>query len=87
MATFSPDGTMLLEVTTRTSPDHQVLVRDLATGEVSTLIEEGLESAGPPQYGVMPTWAANGSVLITGGGDLSRATLLTLDGGLPDADR
>ena len=30
---------------------------------------------------MMPTWATNGTVLITGGGDLSRATLLTLDGG------
>ncbi len=78
LAAFSPDGTALLEVTTRTDPDHQVLIRDLATGQVTTLLGEGLESAGPPQYGMMPTWATNGTVLITGGGDLSGATLLTL---------
>jgi Tol biopolymer transport system component len=78
LAAFSPDGTVLLEVTTRTDPDHQVLLRDLATGQVTSLLGEGLESAGPPQYGMMPTWATNGTVLITGGGDLSGATLLTL---------
>jgi Tol biopolymer transport system component len=78
LAAFSPDGSALLEVTTRTDPDHQVLLRDLATGQVTTLLAEGLESAGPPQYGMMPTWATNGTVLITGGGDLSGATLLTL---------
>ena len=83
MATFSPDGSALLEVTARTYPDHQVSVRDLATGTLTPLLDEGLEAAGPPQHGMMPTWATNGTVLITGGGDLSGATLLTLDGGLP----
>jgi dipeptidyl aminopeptidase/acylaminoacyl peptidase len=82
MAAFSPDGTALLEITARTDPDHQVRVRDLATGVVTSLIDEGLETAGPPQYGIMPTWATNGTALITGGGDLSGATLLTLAGGL-----
>jgi hypothetical protein len=83
LATFSPDGSALLEVTARTYPDHQVCVRDLATGILTPLLDEGLEAAGPPQYGMMPTWATNGTVLITGGGDLSGATLLTLEGGLP----
>jgi Tol biopolymer transport system component len=78
LASFSPDGTALLEVTTRTNPDHQVRIHDLATGQVTILLADGLESAGPPQYGMMPTWASNGTVLITGGGDLSGATLLTL---------
>jgi dipeptidyl aminopeptidase/acylaminoacyl peptidase len=81
LATFSPDGSALLEVTTRTNPDHQVRIRDLASGTVMPLLPEGLESAGPPQYGMMPTWATNGTVLITGGGDLSGATLLTLTAG------
>jgi Tol biopolymer transport system component len=84
MAAFSPDGSALLEVTARTVPDHQVRVRDLASGTITTLIADGLETAGPPQYGIMPTWATNGTVLITGGGDLSGATLLTLEGGLPE---
>jgi Tol biopolymer transport system component len=82
MAAFSPDGSALLEVTAGTQPDHQVLVRDLATGAVTTLVADGLGAAGPPQYGMMPTWATNGTALITGGGDLSGATLLTLEGGL-----
>jgi hypothetical protein len=82
MAAFSPDGSALLEVTAGTQPDHQVLVRDLATGAVTTLVADGLEAAGPPQYGMVPTWATNGTALITGGGDLSGATLLTLEGGL-----
>lgn len=82
MATFAPDGRWLLEVTVRTDPDHQVRVRDLTTGVVSPLIADGLPMAGPPQHGMMPTWATNGTALITGGGDLSGATLLTLDGGL-----
>lgn len=83
MATFAPDGRSLLEVTVRTDPDHQVWVRDLASGVVTPLIADGLTMAGPPQYGMMPTWAANGTALVTGGGDLSGATLLTLEGGLP----
>lgn len=82
MASFAPDGRWLLEVTIRTDPDHQVRVRDLASGVVSPLIADGLPMAGPPQHGMMPTWAANGTALVTGGGDLSGATLLTLDGGL-----
>jgi hypothetical protein len=83
VATFSPDGTALLELTIRTQPDHQVRVRDLATSAVTPLVPEGLETAGPVEYGIMPTWATNGTVLTTGGGDLSHATLLTLEGGLP----
>ena len=47
MATFSPDATALLEVTSRTQPDHQVRIRDLATGTLTPLIDKGLESAGP----------------------------------------
>jgi hypothetical protein len=78
LAAFSPDGSALLEVTTRTDPDHLVRVRDLATGQVTTLLGDGLEAPGPPQYGMMPTRATTGTVLITGGGDLSGATLLTL---------
>jgi hypothetical protein len=61
-----------------------VRIRDVATGAVTPLIPDGLPSAGPTEYGIMPTWATNGTVLITGGGDLSRATLLTLEGGLAD---
>jgi WD40 repeat protein len=82
MATFSPDGSALLEVTANSSPNHQVRVRDLATDAVMPLLPDGIEAAGPPQYGMMPTWATNGTVLLTGGGDLSGATLLTLEGGL-----
>ncbi len=82
MATFAPDGRSLLEVTIRTDPDHQVRVRDLASGVVSPLVAPGLPTAGPPQHGMMPTWATNGTALVTGGGDLSGATLLTLEGGL-----
>jgi hypothetical protein len=82
MATFGPDGRWLLEVTVRTDPDHQVRLRDLTTGVLSSLVADGLPMAGPPQHGMMPTWATNGTALVTGGGDLSGATLLTLDGGL-----
>jgi WD40 repeat protein len=84
MATFSPDGSALLEVTTNTSPNHQVRIRDLETDAVMPLLPDGIEAAGPPQFGMMPTWATNGTVLLTGGGDLSGATLLTLEGGLAD---
>lgn len=86
MAAFSPDGTTLLEVTSRTEPDHQVWVRDLVTGSVTSLLADGLDAAGPPAAGMMPTWATNGTALVTGGDDLTGATLLTLEGGLP-ADR
>jgi Tol biopolymer transport system component len=81
LAAFSPDGSALLEVTSWTDPDHQVRIRELSTGIVTPLLVEGLGSAGPPQHGMMPTWATNGTVLITGGGDLSGATLLTLEAG------
>ena len=86
LATLSPDGTALLEVTRLTDPDFQVTVRDLGTGEVTTLVPGGLEVAGPPEYGMMPTWATNGTALITGGAP-EQATLLTLDGGLLDESR
>ena len=81
MAGFSPDGTTLLEVTRFTDPIHQVQARNLATDEVSALVPDGLESAGPPLYSTVPTWATNGTALITGGGALDQATLLTIEGG------
>lgn len=83
MAAFSPDGTTLLEVTSRTDRAHQVWVRDLATGSVASPLVDGLDAAGSPAAGMMPTWATNGTALVTDGGDLSGATLLTLEGGLP----
>jgi Tol biopolymer transport system component len=82
MATFSPDGTRLAEVTFRTEPDHQVLISDLASGDATQLIADGLPVGGPAQSGTVPTWAANGTLLIPGGAALSEATLLTIENGL-----
>ena len=81
LATMSPDGVWLLEVTANTDPDHQVLLRDLVSGQVTPLIADGLSAAGASQSGTVPTWATNGTLLIPGGGSLSEATLLSIEGG------
>ena len=70
-------------MTLRTDPDHQVLLRDLTSGEETPLVADGLPVAGPTQVGTVPTWASDGTLLIPGGGALSEAMLLTLSGGLP----
>jgi Tol biopolymer transport system component len=78
LASLSPDGTGLLEVLRLTNPDNQVLVRDLATGAETPVVPEGLAVAGPIEYGLVPTWAPDGTVFITGGGALGQGTLLTI---------
>jgi WD40 repeat protein len=82
LATMSPDGAWLLEATANTDPDHQVLLRDLGSGELTPFGADGLSGAGASQSGTVPTWATNGTLLIPGGGSLSEATLLTIEGGL-----
>jgi len=80
MAAFSPDGSALLTVTDQTTPDHQVLI-GAATGDSSVpVVSQGLPFAGPPDQGVMPTWASNGTVFIPGGPGLDTGTILTLPG-------
>jgi len=41
-------------------------------------VPQGLPFAGPPDHGVMPTWASDGTVFIPGGAGLSKGTILTL---------
>jgi hypothetical protein len=77
-AVISPDGGWLLTVSRGTSPDLQVAVRPIDGGRETVLVPEGLVSEGPASLGMIPTWASNGTVLLPGGGDLSRATLLTI---------
>ncbi len=78
MATFSPDGRMLLLVSRLTDPDHQVILQDVSTGRQVSIVPEGLTGAGPVAWGILPTWATNGTVFITNGASLSSATLLEL---------
>lgn len=87
-ATFSPDGSMLLLVTRMVTPDFQVHVRDLASGEVTAVLPNGLPLV--PAVDV-PTWSTSGTVFIrAGAGDregsgdvaaLSRAALLEVQSG------
>jgi hypothetical protein len=78
LVTFAPDGSKLLMVSRLTSPDYQVFIRDLGTGKQVTVLPEGLSGAAPVEWGVLPTWATNGTVLITDGARLSAATLLAI---------
>jgi hypothetical protein len=68
---------MVLYVTRQTDPDHQVVVRDLATGSEATLIA-GLESTAMLRFGRNVTWAENGTVFIPSG--VGSGHLLTLAG-------
>jgi dipeptidyl aminopeptidase/acylaminoacyl peptidase len=81
LASLSPDGTGVLEVIRGSDPDNQVLVRDVVTGELTSVVPEGLAVAGPIEYGLIPTWAPDGRVFITGAGALSQGTLLTIEKG------
>jgi dipeptidyl aminopeptidase/acylaminoacyl peptidase len=78
LASLSPDGTGVLEVIRNSNPDNQVLVRDAATGAETPVVPEGLAVAGPTERGLIPTWAADGTVFITGGGALGQGTFLTI---------
>ena len=75
-ATFSPDGQALLMVASLGSGQHQVWVSDLAGGEPQLLIEE-IEDAFL-DLGVMPSWGANGTVLL--GHGIGGGYLFTIDG-------
>ena len=79
-AAFSPDGQALLTTTIRTDPDLQVFVRAVDGDTEQALTPDGLPSLGPVAFGLLPTWATNGTVLLTGAGSLSHATLLLLGG-------
>jgi hypothetical protein len=79
LAALSPDGTKVLMVTRLTAPDRQVWVSDLDGGNPVRL-GEPLANAGAIAPGIIPTWATDGSVLISGGLALSEATLLRIVG-------
>lgn len=81
MAAFSPDGTALLLVSRLTTPDYQVFVRDVATGQQASVVPEGLPGAVPVNWSVIPTWATNGTALIPDAARLSNAVLLEIEGG------
>lgn len=81
-AGFSPDGSALMELHRGTDGDLQLWARldplsDVPIGE--PLITEGLEMAGPVDRGIAPTWASNGTLLLTGGAAFDTATLLTIE--------
>jgi WD40 repeat protein len=80
-AAISPDGRYLLTLDRTTDPDGQVWVREIGGDVEWPLVPEGIEWAGPIDRGIAPTWAPNGTVLLTGGGHFSEATLLTVAGG------
>jgi Tol biopolymer transport system component len=79
LAAISPDGSKVLILARLTDPDLQVWARDVDGGEPIRL-GEPLASGGPIGLGIIPTWATDGSVLITGDGELSTATLLRIEG-------
>lgn len=81
LATMSPDGSRLLTVTNLTDPDYQVRVQDLPAGEPHLLVDD-LTRGTTVAYGILPTWASNGSVYISS--NLNSGTLLTLSGGASD---
>jgi hypothetical protein len=74
-AGFSPDGSWLVE-TTRL--EHRVLLRNVDDGRELPLVPEGLPNAAPIEFGLAPTWASDGTILLTGGGAFETATLLTM---------
>jgi Tol biopolymer transport system component len=78
LATLSPDGSRLLYVSRLTDPDYQVFVRDMPDGKEVRLID-GLTRAFTVAYGLIPTWATDGSVFMNS--DLSAGTLIRLAGG------
>jgi dipeptidyl aminopeptidase/acylaminoacyl peptidase len=77
-AALSPDARYLLTLYRGTSPDHQVWVRDVAGTEEVPLVLDGLETAGPSERGLLPTWAPDGTVFLAGGPRFDQGTLLTL---------
>ena len=80
-AGFSPDGRWLLTVDRLLDPENQVRLRALGATEDVALLPDGLAAAGPVAQGIAMTWAANGTVLLTGAGRVETATLLTIEGG------
>jgi Tol biopolymer transport system component len=78
LATLSPDGSKLLFVSRLTNPDFQLFVRDLPDGEANRLID-GLPGAVTVAYGLVPTWATDGTVFMNI--NLSTGTLIRLAGG------
>jgi Tol biopolymer transport system component len=75
-AAFSPDGQALLLIVSGGSGIYQVWVSDLASGEPQLLIE-AIEQA-QLDLGMMPSWAANGTVLL--GRGIGGGYLFTIDG-------
>ncbi len=78
LATLSPDGSKVLYVSRQTEPENQVFLRDLPDGDEVRLVD-GLSRAFTVAYGLVPTWASDGSVLMNS--DLNKGTLLKLAGG------
>ncbi len=75
-ATFSPDGQALLLLVSRESGRYQVWVSDRVGGSPQLLIPE-IEDA-VLAYHLMPSWGANGAVLLGNGTD--GGYLFTIDG-------
>ncbi len=75
--TFSPDGTMLLGVTSFSEGPGAVWVTDLATGEQAMLIDD--LSGVTIEVGRTPSWAANGLVMTARGTEAGYLLTLSLD--------
>ena len=74
-AGFSPDGSSIVETTPL---GHRVLLRSVDDATETPLVPEGLPNAGPIEWGLPPTWASNGTILLTGAGAFETATLLAM---------
>lgn len=74
---FSPDGSMLLGLTTLSEGEAQLWTIELATGTTVILVED-LENA-MIEVGRTPTWAANGNVM-TGRYPIGNGYLLSITG-------
>lgn len=81
-AGFSPDGSALMLLLRGSDPDLQAWIREDPLGASPVdepLLPDGLAAAGPIDRGIAPTWATNGTLLLTGAGAFETATLLTIE--------
>jgi hypothetical protein len=75
-ATFSPDGRSLLTATRNTTPDAQLWVTDLESGE-QTLLVESLPGAMVMEYSLTQSWTASGRIFVPA--NIGSGTLLTVE--------
>jgi hypothetical protein len=81
---LSPDASALALVMRFTDPETTVWGRAVDASEESLddlLTPDGIGLAAPVAMGLPATWSDDGTLFLTGGGALSQATVLTIEGG------